>query len=239
MAQPLADWIASDVEPYRDADLSWLSEEFFFRDPVRATLVDTSVFMSPADGVVLYCEQIDAASDLMQFKGQHYTLRDAMQIPVSGPHVVCGIFMTFYDVHVNRVPYSGLLSYRALEPLTTSNCPMLEVERELLQELRLPDRPLEYMYKNQRMVNTFVSNSLPRPFYLVQIADYDVDCICPFELGQNNPVMQGDRFSLIRFGSQVDLVIPVDPDGPSFEMLVSPGFHVKAGVDPLVRIHRD
>src|SRR5439155_13119068 len=59
--------------------------------------------------------------------------------------------------------------------------------------------------------------------------------ITPFQLSQNWPVSQGQRFSQIRFGSQVDLIIPLTP-GRDFALTQAMGTHVEAGVDTLVRI---
>ena len=53
------------------------------------------------------------------------------------------------------------------------------------------------------------SIQLQQDYYILQIADYDVNCITPFELKQNHPVVQGARFSQIGYGSQVDLIIPL------------------------------
>jgi phosphatidylserine decarboxylase len=143
--------------------------------------------------------------------------------------------MTFYDVHVNRIPLAGTLSYRHVDPLVTHNAPMLDVEKELLEKLRIPKVGSEYLYKNQRVINRVHSPSLGQSYYMIQLADYDVDCIVPFEPDQHRYFAQGQRFSQIRYGSQVDLVIPVSP---RFELktLVQIGMHVEAGVDALVEI---
>ena len=71
---------------------------------------------------------------------------------------------------------------------------------------------------------------------MLQIADYDVDSITPFCLKQNQPCHQGQRFSQIRFGSQVDLVIPLSGQW-SFRPTQSVLAHVEAGVDTLVAVH--
>jgi len=70
---------------------------------------------------------------------------------------------------------------------------------------------------------------------MLQIADYDVDCIVPFKLKQNQPVFQGQRFSQVRYGSQVDLVVPLSSRF-EFEPVQETGDHVEAGTDPLIRI---
>ena len=70
---------------------------------------------------------------------------------------------------------------------------------------------------------------------MLQIADYDVDCITPFSLKQNHPVGQGQRFSTVRYGSQVDLIVPLSPRF-DFVTVQNIGDHVEAGVDPLIRL---
>jgi phosphatidylserine decarboxylase len=71
----------------------------------------------------------------------------------------------------------------------------------------------------------------------LQIADYDVDCVTPFTLAQNVPVSQNQRFSQIRFGSQVDIILPIT-ERHAFETVQETGMHVEAGIDPLVAIAR-
>jgi phosphatidylserine decarboxylase len=143
--------------------------------------------------------------------------------------------MTFYDVHVNRVPYPGRLSYRELDPIDTYNHPMLEVEREILEDLRVSTDSLEYLHHNQRVVNRIYSVQLGATYHVLQIADYDVDCITPFSLRQNEPYDQGERFSQIRYGSQVDLIVPL---GPRYDLFTvqSTGDHVEGGVDPVIEV---
>jgi phosphatidylserine decarboxylase len=71
----------------------------------------------------------------------------------------------------------------------------------------------------------------------VQIADYDVDCIVPFHIKQNQPFAQNQRFSQIRYGSQVDLIIPMS-DSHQFVPIQQAAVHVEAGIDPLVRVEQ-
>ena len=151
------------------------------------------------------------------------------------PSLVIGIFMTFFDVHINRIPYSGRLSYRAMDPIDTFNHPMLDVEKSILQELRVSTDSLEYLHHNQRVLNEIYAADLAQPYYVLQIADYDVDCITPFELKQNQPVVQGRRFSQVRYGSQVDLIVPCSSRF-DFETVQRTGDHVEAGTDPLIKL---
>src|SRR5215208_7749399 len=211
MAKALAEWV-EDIREERSQPLGWLSHSHFFRDPPRPTYCDPSLFFSPADGVILYQRTVDPGDPIVELKGKNYSLREALRDPsFNMPSLVIGVFMTFFDVHVNRIPYPGRLSYRALEPVDTYNHPMLDVERGLLDELRVP-KPDGYLRHNQRVVNRVVPGDPRVTYYVLQIADYDVDCITPFRTAQREPFEQGDRFSMIRFGSQVDLIIPLsDP----------------------------
>ncbi len=220
----------------RDKPVSWLSQYHFFRDPIRPTYCDTNYFFSPADGVIIYQKTVRPDEAILDIKGKSYSLRDALRDDdFAAECLVIGIFMTFYDVHVNRIPFPGRVSYRQLNPIDSYNHPMLDVEKGLLEELRLDARATGYLHHNQRMVNRVYAPLLGQSYYLLQIADYDVDSITPFELKQNEPADQGHRFSQIRFGSQVDLVVPLS-ERFDFEPLQETHHHVEAGVDPLVRV---
>ncbi|GGM70504.1 hypothetical protein GCM10012275_46110 [Longimycelium tulufanense] len=236
MAKSLQEWVEDEVREVQGKSLAWLSQYHFFRDPIRPAYIDPYYFFSPADGIILYQNVVAADGCLVDIKGRSYSVRDALRDPsYEDASLVIGIFMTFFDVHVNRVPYSGRLSYRELDPIGTLNLPMLDVEKGLLEELRITTDKAEYLHNNQRVVNRFDNPDLGQPYYVLQVADYDVDAITPFELKQNQFASQGDRFSQIRYGSQVDLIIPLSEH---FELLPlqRPGDHVEAGIDPLVHI---
>ena len=236
MAKHLQDWIENDVGELKDRPLSWLSAEHFFRDPIRPTYSDASYFFSPADGVIVYQEEVGPDESLVDIKGSSYSLREALRDPdYDNPSLVIGIFMTFFDVHVNRISYAGRLSYKLLDPIDTTNRPMLDVEKSLLEDLHVSLDTAEYLRRNQRMVNRVDSATLGQSYYMLQIADYDVDCITPFELRQNQPVPQGKRFSQIRYGSQVDLIVPLSARW-EFVPTQPTQYHVEAGVDTLVEV---
>src|SRR5262245_28062117 len=117
MAKKIETWVEEDVVPFRDKPLAWLSEYQFFRDPSRPTYSDLRYFFSPADGVILYQRVVQADQSLVDIKGKAYSLQEALRDPSFAQEcLVVGIFMTFFDVHVNRIPYPGRLSYRELEP---------------------------------------------------------------------------------------------------------------------------
>lgn len=238
MAKPLADWVADDLEDSRGRPVEWLSQYFFFRDPTRSTYSDLGCFLSPADGVIVYQREVEPGEPLVEIKGRELTLRDAMRDPTyDRPSLVVGIFMTFYDVHINRMPYPGRLSYRTLDPVDSYNHPMLGVETSLVEKLRIDLNAAEYLHHNQRVLNRVESPQLGGTYHLLQIADYDVDCITPFELRQNRYRAQGQRFSQIRYGSQVDLIVPLS-DLYRLTPLLETGTHVEAGLDPIVSVTR-
>jgi phosphatidylserine decarboxylase len=85
------------------------------------------------------------------------------------------------------------------------------------------------------MFNRIYSAELGQSYYLLQIADYDVDCVTPFNLKQNQPFAQGQRFSQVRYGSQVDLIVPLSSRF-DFGTLQNTGDHVEAGIDPLIKV---
>src|ERR1700746_2279734 len=118
MAKKLEEWIETDVRPFQDKSVAWLSQFHFFRDPIRPTYSDLSYFFSPADGIILYQRRLLPDQGLVEIKGRSYSLRDAIRDPAyEHESLVMGIFMTFFDVHTNRVPYPGSASYRELEPV--------------------------------------------------------------------------------------------------------------------------
>src|SRR5215471_4113584 len=236
MAKRLQEWLESEVEPFREKSIAWISQFHFFRAPSRPTYSDVSYFFSPADGVILYQKTVKPEEPIVEIKGKAYTLRDALREPdYNQESLVIGIFMTFFDVHVNRIPYPGQLSYKELDPIDTFNHPMLDVEKSILDDLRIPTESLGYLHHNQRMVNRIYSTELGGPYYVLQIADYDVDCITPFDLKQNQAAAQGERFSMVGYGSKEDLIVPLSKRF-KFDLLQESGCHVEAGIDPLIKL---
>lgn len=236
MAKSLKDWVEQDVASVKDKSLAWLSQEFFFRDPTRPNYSDPSYFFSPADGIVLYQMTVNPDESIVDIKGKSYSLQDAMRDPSYDKRsLVIGIFMTFFDVHVNRIPYPGRVSYKELEEIDTYNYPMLPVEKSIVKDLRLDVKRADYLNNNQRMLNRVWAPDLGQHYYILQIADYDVDCILPFELKQNWPFAQNERFSIVRYGSQVDLIVPLS-ERFDFTLMLTSGVHVEGGLDPLIKV---
>jgi phosphatidylserine decarboxylase len=239
MAEKLEDWLNGEVAELSKLPVGELSNTFFFRDPLRPTYIDSEHFYSPADGTILYQKLVmpgaPCCEGIVEIKGKNYTLQDVMgDKDYNKPSLVIGIFMSFYDVHINRIPYSGTIKYNRLEPIESTNKPMLAVEKDILNKVINPNN-MDYLKYNERVLNTVYNASLDYTYHIVQIADEDVNVIAPFKQ-QGDLCTQNERFSLIRWGSQVDLVLPID-SRYQFELLLKETMHVNAGLDKLIKIN--
>src|SRR3546814_19371397 len=68
----------------------------FFRDPVRVTPRDENLIIAPADGLVTLIQNVPPPRELLGPEG----LGDEAMTPIS-------IFMSVFDVHINRTPNGG------------------------------------------------------------------------------------------------------------------------------------
>lgn len=235
MAEKLESWVKKTLPILNKNKMDYLSNQYFFRDPPRPTYVDHEYFFSPADGVILYQKIVDPNESIVEIKGKNYTVKEILgDSTYNKRSLVIGIFMTFADVHINRAPYGGILRYKRMDPIESTNLPMLALEKDILNKVINPNN-MEYLKNNERMVNTIYSPTLDYTYNVVQIADEDVDVISHFTQEQNESYAQNDRFSLIRWGSQCDLVLPID-DRYDFELCLEDHMHVEAGIDKVVKI---
>lgn len=240
MAQTLEDWVNSHVRKMDNLPPESIYYRAFFRDSCRPTFNNQRNFYSPADGIILYQERVKPQDKIIEVKGQKYTLDDVMMddqyAEETDEFMVVDIFMTLYDVHVNRMPYKGRLSFEQLPPIESNNMPMIFMEKDIFKgKLDFTNSNYDYLFNNARMKNTIYSPQLDLTYYVIQIADDDVNVIMPFNIQQKHFYNQNDRFSFVRWGSQCTLVIPVVP-GIEMEFTQKPLMHVQAGVDSLVKI---
>lgn len=244
MSEPLSIWIPrinAEFPGVLDAGYGRYRSTAFMRDPVRAMQQNSKYFLSPADGIVLYQKVvgIDDAESL-DIKGKRYSLRDVLEDNrITGKALVTGIFMTVFDVHVNRVPYSGILSYKTCPPILSANKPMDIEENDILAENmnKLIGDLGGYLKYNARTVNSVYIPELDYRYWIAQIADDDVNVIAPFNPNQAVWVHQGMRFSTVRWGSHVELVCPLD-DRYDLVPIANGVSHVTAATDALVRLDR-
>ena len=167
--------------------LATLCVTAFFRNPHRSIPEDPKAIVCPADGKILEVEDIPSAG----------------LIPV--PSRKISIFMSPFDVHVNRVPASGTLKRKVHRPgkFYVASLPKASTKNERVELL----------------IET------PDGFTLgvVQIAGRMARRIVCYP-GEGDPVEKGKRFGLIRFGSRVELFLPQD-----VSVSVQPGQSVKGG----------
>ena len=238
MAEKLKDWLNSDyIKELQKVSSNNLLRFHFFRDECRATKLDKDIMYSPADGVIIYQKVLkDKNDNIVEIKGKDYTLDEAIDnmIDIEYPCLIIGIFMTAFDVHINRMPTGGILSHYDIGPIASYNKPMLAQEIDITENKNTTD-DLRYLYNNERVLNKVYEPTLNLKYYFLQIADYDVRMIVPFESKQTRSLHQSERMGMIRWGSQCDLIIPLSKLY-DFEFLQEEYTHVKGGYDPLIRI---
>ncbi len=155
----------------------------FFRDPDREIPTEPGLIVSPGDGKVEEAEWIETTA---------------------GSRFRVSIFLSVFDVHVNRVPISGkvtLMEYREGQFLNA-----MSPESAILNEQTLiviEDGESSVSFKQ-------IAGLLARRI------------ICDVKTG--DMVQRGQRMGMIKFGSRVDVLMPAD-----VELRVKPGDRVQGG----------
>lgn len=237
--QTIKEWLHTpEITELRKKPVYEVIETGFHRERIVPIKVNKEVLFSPANGILLYAKKIASKDDIIMVHGTPVTLKDLVRKELyEDEFIIFGIFMTFYDIHTNYMPSSGYIVHEKLQELRIDNLSMTKVEMEILQEIDHPDTGnMEYLFYNERMLNTVFDNDIGQEYYIVQIADAEVGAIIPFH-EQDYFVAQGWPFSAVRFGSQVDLIVPIKK-GKTYEILVDKkiGWHIDAVLDPLIRV---
>jgi len=180
----------------------------FYRDPEREIRAGEQAIVSPADGEIIYVRHSRGGVVPVSTKhGRDYRLDELTRTDLdSGNAVVIGIAMSFLDVHVNRTPIAGRVTLQQHFP-------------GLFGSLKDP----EMMLRNERATTVIEGGGLQ--VAMVQIASRLVRQIVSY-VSAGEVVVKGQRFGVIRLGSQVDLVLP---DRPDLEVRAAPGDRVRAG----------
>ena len=243
VVQSLEEWLETDISRVKNRGTRWLSEYFFPRNEVRATKINNNIFYSPVDGVVMFVkDKVNATENIIEVKGCNYTLQDLFEDPdLKGDFLVVSIFLTFYNQHQTFAPYSGMRTYEELSSLTTYNKPMLAVEKDILNGVINPAAQEDYLKKNARQIDTYYNSKLQNEFYVISIADLDVDCIVNYHQKDgmiSTSTLQGKRVSYITYGSQAFLVIPLYSGGVKYKVRkeCKVGNVVKAKISPIVDV---
>ena len=146
---------------------------YFFRDPVRVTPVRDGLVIAPADGKISAVAMVVPPAELGL-----------------GPDAIprVSIFMSVFDVHVNRSPVSG------------------EVERIVYRPGKFVNADLDKASEDNER-NGLVIRTPSGRYGVVQIAGLVARRIVCF-VKEGQLVAAGERFGLIRFGSRVDVYLP-------------------------------
>ena len=160
---------------------------YFFRDPERISPNDEDVVVAPADGKIILIEKI--FDD--RFVNDHV--------------YKVSIFMSVFDVHVNRIPFAGKIEKIQYAPgsFYAANTDQGGLANEHCGVILTTEKDFRYA--------------------VVQIAGLIARrIVCWVEKGDT--IERGKRFGMIRFGSRVDLYLP-----QNMQIEVSTGQRVKAG----------
>jgi phosphatidylserine decarboxylase len=180
----------------------------FYRDPERTSPSLSNAIVSPADGEIEYVRTTRAGMlPAARKRGTNHALVELTKTPLhTQDGTVIGIAMNFLDVHVNRAPISGRVSFQCHFPGRFGS-------------LRKP----EMVFENERVTTVIDGKDLQ--IAVVQIASRIVRQIVSFvRVGENVDV--GQRIGAIRFGSQVDVVLP---RREGIRVVIAPGSRVRAG----------
>jgi phosphatidylserine decarboxylase len=180
----------------------------FYRDPERRAPESADVIVSPADGEVIYVRPSkDGALPIASKGGRQYALEELTRTPLQSTNaIVVGISLSLMDVHVNRAPIGGRVT----------------VQRHHTGSFGSLRRP-ESAFENERATTVIERGGLE--IAVVLIASRLVRRISSY-VEEGQLVACGERIGAIRFGSQVDLVLPAEK---GLVLHVQPGDRVAAG----------
>lgn len=163
---------------------------YFFRDPPRGVPQEEGLLIAPADGLVQMVTQSAPPAEL--------GLGDQPLTRVS-------IFLSVFDVHINRAPCAGTVEVVAYRPGKFLNAAADKASDE-----------------NERMAIA-LRRADGNLIGFVQIAGWVARrIVCYVKPGQT--IVAGERFGHIRFGSRTDLYLPVGA-----RLLVAPGQRMIGG----------
>lgn len=167
---------------------------WFFRDPTRVTPLRDGLIVSPADGRVLPVTQAPPPPELGM--GEEARTR-------------ISIFMSVFDVHVNRAVCDGTVEALAYRPGRFFNASL--------------DKASEHNERMASRIRLDGAGADGADLAVVQIAGLVARRIkCYLNEGQR--LAAGERFGIIRFGSRVDVYLP-----PGVNALVAEGQRTIAG----------
>ena len=150
----------------------------FFRDPVRTTPRNDRLIVSPADGLITMITKVPPPAELRGPEG----LAD-------GEYTRVSIFMSVFDVHINRSPISGRVKRIAYVPGKFINADLDKASED-----------------NERQ-HLLIEGADGLRIGFTQIAGLVARRILAF-VREGDVVEAGQRIGIIRFGSRVDVYLP-------------------------------
>ena len=147
----------------------------FFRDPIRTTPTDPNLIVAPADGLVTMITRVPAPPELAG--------------DLTGEFTRVSIFMSVFDVHINRSPIAGTIRKIAYIPGKFLNADLDKASED-----------------NERQ-HFLVEREDGVKIAFTQIAGLVARRIMAF-VAEGDRVAAGERIGLIRFGSRVDVFLP-------------------------------
>lgn len=159
----------------------------FFRDPVRTTLVDPALIIAPADGLVTMITTVPPPRELWGEGG----------LPEE-PVVRVSIFMSVFDVHINRTPIAG------------------RIVKVVYIAGKFLNADLDKASEDNERQHILVEGEEGTLVAFTQIAGLVARRIVPW-IKTGDRVLAGQRVGLIRFGSRVDVYLPA---GTSSQVLL-------------------
>jgi phosphatidylserine decarboxylase len=150
----------------------------FFRDPIRAVPQGEDLVISPADGLVTMIAEVPAPREMT----------GAGALP-DGLYTRVSIFMSVFDVHINRSPITGT------------------VRRVVYISGKFLNADLDKASDENERQHLLVEGANGVAVGFTQIAGLVARRIVPF-VKEGDIVAAGQRIGLIRFGSRVDVYLP-------------------------------
>ena len=147
----------------------------FFRDPIRVTPRDDTLVIAPADGLVTMIQPVVPPAEL--------------DILGTAPLIRVSIFMSVFDVHVNRTPIQGI------------------IRRVVYISGKFLNADLDKASEENERQHLVVEGKDGRLIGFTQIAGLVARRIVAF-VKEGDMVAPGQRIGLIRFGSRVDVYLP-------------------------------
>ena len=174
----------------------------FFRYPARIYPPGAEV-ISPADGKVLYIKEVkEGEIPLCEKNGDKIPLDEMLKEKCPREGILIGIYLSLLDVHFQRSPIDGkvISTYHYKNGFNYSFARMLFRKIFGIKPWHQGCKHLSHNERNTAHIKGDYD------CYVVQIADKVVNRIeCYVKKG--DAVMKGQKYGLIKMGSQVDLFI--------------------------------